>query len=201
MDFTLLSKNLEKKGYRVSVFATKQEAADYLNDEIDGETVGFGGSMTLHALELYDRLLTHNAVLWHSKRSDPFLKEHDLKKAMRADVYLSSVNGIAETGEIINIDGTCNRVAATLYGHEKVYFVVGKNKLAEDYDKALWRARNIAAPKNAFRLKTKTPCAEMGDQCYDCKSPARICRALSVLWCAPTGSQYEVVLVKEDLGY
>ena len=77
----------------------------------------------------------------------------------------------------------------------------GKNKLAEDYDKALWRARNIAAPKNAFRLKTKTPCAEMGDQCYDCKSPARICRALSVLWCAPTGSQYEVVLVKEDLGY
>ena len=116
-------------------------------------------------------------------------------------VLTKGVNGIAETGEIINIDGSGNRVAETIFGHKKVYFVVGKNKLAEDYDKALWRARNIAAPKNAFRLKTKTPCAEMGDQCYDCKSPARICRALSVLWCAPTGSQYEVVLVKEDLGY
>ena len=108
--------------------------------------------------------------------------------------YLSSVE------EVLQRQKT---TAAGLTGYEagKRLEQYGKNKLAEDYDKALWRARNIAAPKNAFRLKTKTPCAEMGDQCYDCKSPARICRALSVLWCAPTGSQYEVVLVKEDLGY
>ena len=200
MDFTLLSKNLEKKGYRVSVFATKQEAADYLNDEIDGETVGFGGSMTLHALELYDRLLTHNAVLWHSKRSDPFLKEHDLKKAMRADVYLSSVNGIAKTGEIVNIDGIGNRVAGTLFGHRKVYFVVGRNKVTPDLPSAIDRARNVAAPKNAARLGKNTPCATTG-RCHDCSSPDRICRELAVLWMAPMQGVYEVVLIDEDLGF
>ena len=70
----------------------------------------------------------------------------------------------AETGEIINIDGTGNRVASGLYGHEKVYFIVGRNKLAPDYDAALWRARNIAGPKNAQRLQKKTPCAVKGDK-------------------------------------
>ena len=120
--------------------------------------------------------------------------------AREADVYLSSVNGLAETGEMINIDGAGNRVAETIFGHKKVYFVIGKNKLAEDYDKALWRARNIAAPKNAQRLGMKTPCAVNGDRCYNCSSPDRICKVLSVFWGAPMGADCEVVLVKEDLG-
>ena len=76
-----------------------------------------------------------------------------------------------------------------------------KNKLAPTYDEALWRARNIAAPKNAQRLHAKTPCAVRADHCYDCKSPGRICRALTVLWGAMMGSDMEVVLVNEDLGY
>ena len=201
MNFDVIKSNLEKRGFAVSLFDTASEASKYLNTVIDGKTVGFGGSVTLDELGIYELLATHNRTYWHWRIPAGEEARTLRDKGNAAEIYLSSVNGIAETGEIINIDGTCNRVAATLYGHEKVYFVVGKNKLAEDYDKALWRARNIAAPKNAFRLKTKTPCAEMGDQCYDCKSPARICRALSVLWCAPTGSQYEVVLVKEDLGY
>ena len=120
---------------------------------------------------------------------------------MGAQVYITSVNGLAETGELINIDGAGNRVAGTLFGHEKVYFVVGRNKLAPTYDQALWRARNIAAPKNAQRLKCKTPCAVKGDRCYDCKSPDRICRGLVVLWEAMMGMEMEVVLVDEDLGY
>ena len=112
-----------------------------------------------------------------------------------------SVNGLAETGELINIDGSGNRVASTLYGHEKVYLVIGRNKLAPTYDEALWRARNIAAPKNAQRMGRKTPCAVKGDRCYDCKSPDRICRGLVVLWEAMMGMEMEVVLVDEDLGY
>lgn len=110
-------------------------------------------------------------------------------------------HGIAETGEIINIDGAGNRVASAIYGHKKVWIVAGKNKLAPTYDEALWRARNIAAPKNAQRLRAKTPCAVRADHCYDCKSPGRICRALTVLWGAMMGSDMEVVLVNEDLGY
>ena len=101
---------------------------------------------------------------------------------------------------IINIDGTGNRVASTIYGHEVLYLVVGINKIAPDYDQALWRARNIAAPLNAKRLGCKTPCVTAG-HCCDCASPDRICRALSVLWCKPGGiGRAEVVLVNEELG-
>ena len=199
--FTKVAENLKNLGYQVTLFDTKEQAADYLCGQIKDTTVGFGGSMTLREMGLYERLCETNTVHWHWQPQGDTTIPQTRMLARDTEVYLASVNGLAETGEIINIDGSGNRVAETIFGHKKVYFVVGKNKLAEDYDKALWRARNIAAPKNAFRLKTKTPCAEMGDQCYDCKSPARICRALSVLWCAPTGSQYEVVLVKEDLGY
>ena len=121
--------------------------------------------------------------------------------ARNTDVYLTTANGLAEPGEIINIDGAGNRVSESIFGHKKVYFVIGKNKLAEDYDKALWRARNIAGPKNAQRLGRKTPCAAKGDRCYNCSSPDRICKVLSVFWGAPMGADCEVVLIKEDLGY
>ena len=104
-----------------------------------------------------------------------------MKDAMTADVYVSSANALAESGEIINIDGRGNRVAGTLYGAERLYLVIGKNKLAPTFEDALWRARNIAAPKNAKRLGVKTPCAIRGDHCYDCSSPERICRGLVVL--------------------
>ena len=111
------------------------------------------------------------------------------------------MNGLAETGEIVNIDGNCNRVAASMFGPKRVYYVVGINKIAPDFEKALWRARNVAAPKNAQRLGKKTPCAVKADRCYDCKSPERICRGLSVLWRKPTGfEQAEVVLIEEELG-
>ena len=197
MNLENLQKNLTATGYTVRVFDTAAQAAEYLVESIHGKTVGIGGSMTIDAMDVYDRLAQDNQVFWHWKTPGP----ETLAKAAQAQVYLSSVNGIAETGEIINIDGTGNRVAETVYGHEQVYFIVGKNKLAPDYEQALWRARNIAAPKNAQRLNCKTPCAAEGDRCYDCKSPARICRALSVLWRPPLGARYEVVLVKQELGY
>lgn len=194
-DWTKLTKNLEERGFTVRTFATKEEAAGYLDREIDGVSVGFGGSVTVQEMGLFDRLKTHNRALWHWDKAT-------LAEAAAADVYIASVNGLAETGEIINIDGTGNRVASTLFGHKKVYLVVGKNKIAPDYDKALWRARNIAAPKNARRLGLKTPCAVKGDRCYDCKSPDRICNELVVLWEKPKAiERMEVILVDQDLGY
>ena len=121
---------------------------------------------------------------------------------MTTQVYLSSVNGLAETGEIVNIDGTGNRVASTIFGHDVVYLIVGRNKIAPDYEKALWRARNIAGPKNAQRLGKATPCAARGDKCYDCDSPQRICRSLVTFWRKSGGiPKVEIVLVDEDLGY
>lgn len=190
-----LAANLEQRGYAVRHFATAQEAADYLDSQIDGCTVGFGGSVTLRDMALQPRLAAHNETFWHWDKST-------LAQAASAEVYLSSANGVAETGEIINIDGTCNRVSSILFGHKRVYLVVGANKVAPDYEKALWRARNVAAPKNAQRLHKHTPCAVKADRCYDCQSPERICRGLVVLWEVPESVEHmEIVLVDQDLGY
>ena len=195
MAFETVRKNLEARGFLVSTFATAAEAAEYLNGAIDGVTVGFGGSLTLKEMGLYEKLNGHNQVIWHWVNGLETRGE-----AAHTDVYLTSVNGLTEDGQLINIDGAGNRVASTLFGHKKVYFVIGKNKLAPTYDEALWRARNIAAPKNAQRLGKKTPCAVNGDRCYDCKSPDRICRGLVVHWAPMMGMEMEVVLVDEDLG-
>ena len=190
-----LRKNLEKNGFHTSHFSTAAQAAAYLNEKIDGRSVGVGGSMTVRELGLGERLATHNQLHWH-------WLEGSAADAAGAEVYLSSVNGVAETGELVNIDGSGNRVASTLYGHKELYLVVGVNKLTPDYESALWGARNIAAPKNAQRLGRKTPCAVRGDRCYDCDSPERICRALVVLWEKPSSLEYaEVVLVDEALGF
>lgn len=183
------------------MFATKEEAAVYLDAQIDKQIVGFGGSVTLQEMNLFEMLSTHNTVYWHEKRPENMTVMETRMAATRAEIYISSVNGISEQGEIINIDNTGNRVAAISYGPSKVYLVVGANKVASDYEAALLRARNIAAPLNAKRLNRKTPCAVNGDKCYDCKSPERICRNLSVLWDKPVGAEYELVLIEEHLGY
>lgn len=196
-----LKTNLEKKGFQVSCFETKEEAAQYITDALKGQKIGFGGSVTLQEMGLYEKLSENNEVIWHWRIPEGKSGADILKAAREADVYFSSVNGIAETGEIVNIDNTGNRVAATLYGHKKVYLVAGLNKVAPDLSGAIDRARNIAAPPNAKRLGKKTPCAVKGDRCYDCKSPERICRTLNVLWERPTGSVYEVILINEKLGY
>lgn len=201
MDFTVLKENLQRLGYQVTEFDTKEAAVRYLDNSIDGKTVGFGGSMTLKEMELSDKLEKHNQVLWHWNVPEGKSGADILKEAQTADIYISSVNGIAQTGEIINIDGNCNRVAGMMFGHEKVYLIAGENKVADDYEKALYRARNIAAPLNAKRLGKKTPCAVKGDRCYNCTSPERICRGLSVFWTKPSGREYEIILIHENLGY
>lgn len=195
MTFETVKKNLEARGFSVSTFSTAAEAAAYLDSAIDGTTVGIGGSMTVQQMGLHEKLAAHNEVHWHWT-DGPEARA----KAAHADVYITSANGLTENGEVINVDGAGNRVASTLYGHKRVYFIIGRNKLAPTYDEALWRARNIAAPKNAQRLGKKTPCAVKGDRCYDCKSPDRICRGLVVLWGPSMGVETEIVLVDEDLG-
>lgn len=193
-DLKKLTANLEKKGYIVRYFDTPQEAADYLDSRINGKTVAFGGSMTLKSMELYPKLSSHNQVVWHWEGGD-------LTDAMSTQVYLTSVNAVAETGELINIDGNGNRVASTAFGHQEVYFVAGTNKIAPDLDSALWRARNVAAPKRAKSMGRRTPCAVKADRCYDCQSPDRICRVLTVLWAPPLNHPHmEVILIGQELG-
>ena len=193
-DWETLKQNLEARGIQCRYFDTGAEAADYLDREIDGTSVGIGGSQTVKELGLYAKLSAHNQVVWHWEGGS-------LADAAQTEVYLSSANALAETGEIINIDGNCNRVASTLYGHKRVYFVIGMYKVEPNFEKALWRARNVAAPKRAQSLGKKTPCAVKADRCYDCRSPERVCRGLVVLWGKPNAAErMEVVLVGESLG-
>lgn len=200
-DFTNLKNNLLNKGYKVFIFATKEDATEYLDSQIHGKIVGFGGSVTLCEMNLFNALSSHNTVYWHDKKPENMTVMETRAAATNAEIYISSVNGISEQGEIINIDNTGNRVAAISYGPLKVYLVIGANKVAKDFETAMFRARNIAAPLNAKRLNRKTPCAVHADKCYNCKSPERICRNLSVLWDKPTGADYEIILIDEKLGY
>lgn len=191
--------SLNYKGFEVRYFETAQEAAEYLRGSIWGKTVGIGGSVTIQQMGLYEQLTEHNTVYWHWVKNDMETRT----AAAGAEVYLTSANAIAETGEIVNIDGSGNRVAATLYNHERVVYVVGVNKITPDLESAVFRARNVAAPLNTRRLGLKTPCAVGKEiRCYNCSSRDRICCGVAtLLWPMRSIKVTEVVLVGESLGY
>lgn len=199
MDAARTLGNLRRHGFAASYYETAAEAANAVAASVSGKSVGIGGSVTIEQIGLYELLQKDNEVFWHWKRPG----EETRVRAAHAQVYICSANAVAETGEIVNIDGTGNRVSATLYGRERVIFVVGVNKLAPDLAKAVDRARNVAAPLNAIRLGRKTPCALSKEtKCYDCDSPGRICGAVVTLLRPMHGvGSTEVVLVGETLGY
>ena len=159
MDVQKAIDNLTKKGFKTRYFATGAEAAAAVAAELHGVTVGIGGSKTVEALGLYETLGRDNEVFWHWKQP----MEEARAKAAAAAVYLCSANAIAETGQIVNIDGNGNRVAATSYGHEKLYILAGVNKLTPDLEAALWRAENVAGPLNVRRFGTDLPIASRKD--------------------------------------
>ena len=192
---------LRRRGFDAAIFETAKEAADYLlSDMPAGETVGFGGCMTAKQMGL-ETLLRANGhkVLWHWETPKPE-RPALLREAMNAPLYVCSANAVTEKGQIVNIDGFGNRLAATLFGPGRVYMIVGKNKLCKDLEAGLDRIKNVACPKNAKRLGLQTPCAVLG-RCTDCSSPQRMCKATLVFDRCPGGQRIEVVLVEEELGY
>ena len=197
-DLEKTGKNLENRGFRVHRFASGAEAAEFLVQTLHGTSIGIGGSVTIDTLGVYDRLCGSNEVFWHWKNHAPETRE----RAGKAETYLCSANGVSENGEIVNIDGFGNRVAGTIYGPERVFLVVGRNKIAPDLNGAIDRARNIAAPLNARRLNRHTPCAVGEPRCHDCRSPEKICGVMTVFFMPPTSiKEFHVILVDETLGY
>ena len=190
---------LRENGFDARWFATAAEAADALCAEVKGKTVGIGGSVTVEQLGVYDRLSRENTVYWHWCQP----AAEAIRQAEQSQVYLLSANAVSETGALVNIDGTGNRIAASLHGRERVIFLVGVNKLAPTLEAAIWRARNIASPLNAKRLNRRTPCAlSEVMKCYDCQSPERICRGMTIHMGPMKGvGETIVVLIDEELGY
>jgi L-lactate utilization protein LutB len=188
----------KKGGVSAKYFETKEQARDDVAARINGKKVVFGGSVTLQDMGLYEALSAKNEVFWHWMALDADRKP----PTNTAEVYFSSANGIAETGEIVNIDGFGNRLAGTFYTPESSFIIAGVNKIKPDLASAIDYARNIASPLNAQRLNRKTPCATKADRCYDCDSPDRICRVLSVIYAKPSALQHmEVIIVGEHLGF
>lgn len=199
MDLRKTAENMKARGFTVRCYATASEAAAALAEELRGRTVGIGGSMTVAQMGLAEMLERQGCTVYARSRS---MSPAEAEQAGRAEGYISSANGIAETGEIVNIDGTGNRVAATLYGPQKLYLIAGRNKLAPTLQGAVWRARNIAAPLNARRLNKKTPCTVGEPKCHDCRSPERICRGMTIHMAPMKGvGETIVVLIDEELGY
>ena len=192
--------NLKKHGFNALYFENKETAAEALAASLHGRTVGFGGSVTTQQMGLYEKLGADNQVFWHWADGDHAKAQEN---AANAEVYILSANALSETGEIVNIDGNGNRVASMFYGHQRVVFLVGVNKLTPDLPSAIDRARNVASPLNARRLKRQTPCALTEPmRCHDCASPERICSGMAILL-EKMGSipEMDVYLIGEELGY
>ena len=200
MDLEKTIQNLRKNEFEVSYFETAAEAAAYLDSRIDGKTVGFGDSETLRVMGVPELLATHNTVYNPIGVHDDDEFDDIAKKTQLTDVFLTSVNGISETGEMVNIDGTGNRVAGSIFGHEKVYMVASTKKIEPTLEEAIFRARNVAAPTNTKKFGYATPCAKTG-KCYDCHAPRRICNVMAVYMQKMNGMDVEVVLVGEELGF
>lgn len=203
MNLQQVAENLNARGFQALCFPTGAEAADWLCKQLVGKTVGIGGSLSVRQLELDVRLAEASKVYWHwlpeqVQQYGSMDAVRDL--AARAEVYLTSANALSAQGQIINIDGAGNRIASTAFGHKQVYFLVGANKIAENYAAAMHRARNVAAPLNARRLKRQTPCTVGELKCHDCSSPERICNGIFTLERPMMGMEMVVLLVEEDLG-
>jgi hypothetical protein len=122
------------------------------------------------------------------------------KGQLTCDVFFSSTNALTLDGKLVNIDGTGNRVASMIFGPGHVVLIVGANKITDDLQQAMIRAKHLAAPMNAMRLNLKTPCATTG-YCSDCNSEDRICKVTTIIEYKPDLTNFTVILVGEEIGY
>ena len=195
-------KNLARRNIEAFYCPTAQEAVEKVLEMIpQGSSITWGGSMSIRDIgipaaladagkyEVYDR----------DKAPDRAAATEIYLKAFTCDYYLSSANAITEDGVIVNIDGTGNRVAAITFGPRNVIFIIGMNKLTQDTDSALARARSLAAPVNTARFDIQTPC-KIDGVCHNCLSDDCICNYIHYLRHSPKG-KHKVILVGESIGY
>ena len=181
-------------------YAESREEALRLALELipEGSTATMGGGVSVQEIGLVDALKQGNYKFidrnaYEDKRAAMLL-------AYDADVFLASTNAITEDGVLVNIDGNANRVSAIAHGPKKVILIVGMNKVCDDVDGAMKRARNVAAPTNAQRFGLSTPCAKTGS-CMNCKSPDTICCQFLITRFSRHTGRIHVILVNDSLGF
>ncbi|MCR5603296.1 MAG: lactate utilization protein [Lachnospiraceae bacterium] len=192
-------KGLESRNMTGYYSADKEDALKKVLELIpEGSSVTMGGSMSANEIGLVEAVKSDKyKFIDRYTAADKHAAELE---AYNADFYLASANAITEDGILVNIDGNANRVSAIAYGPKKVIFIVGMNKVCDDIDGAIKRARNVAAPINAQRFGLSTPCTETGS-CFNCKSPDTICCQFLITRYSKHEGRIHVVLVNDNLGF
>lgn len=195
--------SLEKNNMNGYIVSNKEELiGQIISLTNEGEKVSCGGSMSLAETGVMD--LLRSGRYDFLDRAKEGLSVEDIDRIYRecffADTYFSSSNAITEDGELYNVDGNGNRVAALLFGPKKVIIVAGVNKIVKNLDEAIKRNREIAAPANAKRLNKSTPCTKIG-YCMDCKSPEKICREYTVIKSQKDKNRIHVIFLNDNIGY
>ena len=197
----LLVKNLHSRHYEAYYCETKEKALEKALELIPrGATVGWGGAMSAKQIGLLDAM---NNGEYHAidrdKTSNPEERKKAMKSCLLADVFITGANALSMDGQMVNIDGNGNRVAAIVYGPESIIVVAGMNKVMDTLEAAMIRARTIAAPMNKQRFALQTPC-EITGTCADCKSEGCICNQILITRNSKPAGRIKVILVGEDLG-
>ena len=197
----ILVKNLQSRHFEAYYCATRQEALAKALELIPvGATVGWGGALSAQQIGLTEAVKQGNyRDIDRDKCATPEERVQAARESMFADVFLTGANGLSLDGQMVNIDGTGNRVGAIVYGPKTVLVIAGMNKVMDSLDEALRRARTVAAPMNKQRFLGNTPCSVTG-ACGDCKSEGCICNQIVITRnCRPAG-RIKFVLVGEELG-
>jgi L-lactate utilization protein LutB len=194
---------LKSNGFDARYVATGAEALEGVASFVKaGMKVGFGGSMTVAAIGVAARVRQVGAeVLDHNAPGLDDRQKMEIRRAqLTCDVFVSGSNALTLEGEIVNVDGAGNRVAALTFGPKKTVVVMGVNKIVRDLDEAFGRLETTASPMNNKRLDRPNPCVKTG-MCEDCHGDTRICRVYQVLARRPSLSDFTVIVVGEDLGF
>ena len=164
----------------------------------EGSSIAMGGAMSAHEIGLVEAVKSGDYRFIDRDKAED--KRAAMLAAYDADIFLSSANAMTEDGILVNIDGNSNRVSAIAQGPRKVIFIVGMNKVCDDIDGAMKRARNVAAPINAQRFGLSTPCTSTGS-CMNCKSPDTICCQFLITRYSRHKDRIHVILVNDNLGF
>lgn len=197
----LLVKNLKSRHFDAYYCADREEALKKALELIpQGASVGWGGALSAQQIGLMDALRSGNyQAIDRDQCKTPEEKVQAARESMFADVFLTGANGLSLDGQMVNIDGTGNRVAATIFGPKSVIVIAGMNKVADTLEDAVKRARTVASPMNAQRFGLTTPCSVTGT-CGDCKQAECICNQIVITrHCRPAG-RIRFILVGEELG-
>ena len=197
----LLVKNLRSRHYEAYYCETKEAALEKALELIPkGATVGWGGAMSAQQIGLIDALNNGDYhAIDRDKAPNPEERQKAMKSCLMADVFITGANALSVDGQMVNIDGNGNRVAAIVYGPDSVVVIAGMNKVMDSLEAAVVRARTVAAPMNKQRFALQTPC-EITGTCGDCKSEGCICNQILVTRNSKPAGRIKVVLVGEELG-